>query len=131
VQIALDARDLLQAADIPARVVSMPCVEWFGAQDAAYRDEVLPPGVRARVSVEAAVATGWEKIIGDAGRSISVEHYGASADYKTIYREFGVTPEAVASAARASLRDAEGGARPGGYPPAWAAGSGQTADRPA
>jgi transketolase len=131
VQIALDARDQLQAAGIPTRVVSMPCVEWFGAQDAAYRDKVLPPGVRARVSVEAAVATGWEKIIGDAGRSISVEHYGASADYKTIYREFGLTPDAVASAARASLHDAEGGAHPGGYPPAWAAGRGETADRPA
>ena len=131
VQIALDAREQLQAAGIPTRVVSMPCVEWFGAQDAAYRDEVLPPDVRARVSVEAAVASGWEKIIGDAGRSISVEHYGASADYKTIYREFGVTPEAVASAARDSLHDAETGAHPGGYPPAWATGSGGTADRPA
>ncbi len=130
VQIALDAREQLQAAGIPTRVVSMPCVEWFGAQDAGYRDEVLPPDVRARVSVEAAVASGWEKIIGDAGRSISVEHYGASADYKTIYREFGVTPEAVASAARDSLHDAETGAHPGGYPPAWATGGGGTADLP-
>ena len=131
VQIALDAREQLQAAGIPTRVVSMPCVEWFGAQDAAYRDEVLPPDVRARVSVEAAVASGWEKIVGDAGRSISVEHYGASADYKTIYREFGVTAEAVANAARDSLHDAETGAHPGGYPPAWATGGGGTADRPA
>jgi transketolase len=130
VQIALDARDQLQAAGIATRVVSMPCVEWFGAQDAAYRDEVLPPAVRARVSVEAAIASGWEKIIGDAGRSISVEHYGASADYQTIYRKFGITSEAVASAARDSLHDAENGAHPGGYPPAWAAASGGTADRP-
>ena len=120
VQIALDARDQLQAAGIPTRVVSMPCMEWFGAQDAAYRDEILPPSVRARVSVEAAMASGWEKIVGDAGRSISVEHYGASADYQTIYREFGVTAEAVANAARDSLHDAENGAHPGGYPPAWA-----------
>jgi transketolase len=131
VQIALDARDQLQEAGIPTRVVSMPCMEWFGGQDAAYRDEILPPAVRARVSVEAAIASGWEKIIGDAGRSISVEHYGASADYQTIYRKFGITGEAVASAARDSLRDAENGAHPGGYPPAWAAASGGTADRPA
>ena len=130
VQIALDAREQLQAARIPTRVVSMPCMEWFGAQDAAYRDEVLPPSVRARVSVEAAVASGWEKIVGDAGRSISVEHYGASADYKTIFREFGVTADAVANAARDSLHDAENGAHPGGYPPAWATGRGGTADLP-
>jgi transketolase len=131
VQIALDARHQLQAQGIPTRVVSMPCMEWFGAQEQAFRDEVLPPAVRARVSVEAAVASGWEKIVGDAGRSISVEHYGASADYQTIYREFGITPDAVASAALDSLHDAETGARPGGQPAAWPKGSGRTADRPA
>jgi transketolase len=131
VQIALDARHQLQAQGIPTRVVSMPCMEWFGAQEQAFRDEVLPPAVRARVSVEAAVASGWEKIVGDAGRSISVEHYGASADYQTIYREFGITPDAVASAALDCLHDAETGARPGGQPAAWPKGSGRTADRPA
>ncbi|MEP7026704.1 MAG: transketolase, partial [Actinomycetota bacterium] len=77
VQVALEARDLLQAGGIPARVVSMPCVEWFAAQDLGYRDEVLPPSVRARVSIEAGVAMGWEKIVGDAGRSVSIEHFGA------------------------------------------------------
>jgi len=131
VQVTLAGRDLLQAEGIPTRVVSMPCVEWFGAQDQAYRDEVLPPVVRARVSVEAGIASGWEKFVGDAGRSISVEHYGASADYQTLFREFGITGEAVARAARDSLHDVEAGAHPGGYPPAWAAGSGGTADRPA
>jgi transketolase len=134
VQIALAARDHLQAAGVPARVVSMPCVEWFAAQDPAYRDEVLPPSVRARVSVEAAVASGWEKIVGDAGRSVSVEHYGASADYQTLYREFGITAEAVVAAAHRSLHDAEHGARPGGHPAAFAAAAsaaavGGTADR--
>ncbi len=103
VQLAVDARDELAAAGIKARVVSMPCREWFAAQDAAYRDSVLPPTVRARVSVEAAVAWGWHDIVGDAGRCVSLEHYGASADYKTIYREFGITTEAVVRAARESL----------------------------
>jgi transketolase len=120
VQIALDARGALQAAGIPARVVSMPCVEWFAAQDSGYRDDVLPPGVRARVSVEAGIASGWEKIVGDAGRSVSIEHFGASADYQTLYREFGVTPEAVVAAARESLRDAEHAPRPGGHPATFA-----------
>jgi transketolase len=131
VQIALDARDQLQAEDIPTRVVSLPCMEWFAAQDAAYRDQVLPPDVPARVSVEAGVASGWEKIIGDAGRSVSVEHFGASADFQTLYREFGVTANAVAMAARDSLHDSGHGARPGGYPAAFAPASGGTADRSA
>ena len=78
----------------------MPCLEWFGAQDQAYRDSVLPPSVRARVSVEAGITSGWEKVIGDAGRSIGVEHYGASADYQTLYREFGLTAEAAVAAAK-------------------------------
>jgi transketolase len=131
VQIALDARTRLQADGVPARVVSMPCVEWFAEQDPGYRDEVLPPGVRARVSIEAGVATGWEKIVGDAGRSISIEHFGASADYQTLYREFGITAEAAVAAARESLHDAEHGARPGGHPATFAPARGGTADRPA
>jgi transketolase len=84
-------------------VVSMPCREWFDKQDADYRATVLPATVRARVSVEAGIAQGWRDIVGDAGRSVSIEHYGASADYKTLFREFGFTPEAVVSAARDSL----------------------------
>jgi transketolase len=131
VQVALDARDQLQADGIPARVVSMPCLEWFAAQDPAYRDTVLPPTMRARVSVEAGITSGWERIIGDAGRSVGVELYGASADYQTLYREFGITADAVAAAARDSIHDAEHGARPGGHPATFAPNAGGTADRPA
>jgi transketolase len=131
VQIALAARTTLQDAGIGTRVVSMPCVEWFAAQEPSYRDQVLPPAIAARVSVEAGVATGWEKVVGDAGRSISVEHYGASADYQRLYQEFGITAEAVVAAARDSLHDVEHGARPGGHPAGFAPAAGGTADRPA
>jgi transketolase len=103
VQIAVAARDQLQAAGIATRVVSMPCVEWFNEQDEAYRDEVLPPAVRARVSVEAGIAQGWRTFVGDAGESVSLEHFGASADYQKLYEEFGFTAEHVVEAARASL----------------------------
>jgi transketolase len=99
VQLAVEARTLLAEKGIRARVVSMPCREWFDAQDQAYRDAVLPPVVKARVSVEAGIAQGWRELVGDQGRIISLEHYGASADYETIYREFGITAEAVALAA--------------------------------
>ena len=90
------------------RVVSAPCLEWFDRQERAYRDQVLPPSVRARVSVEAGIAMPWARLVGDAGRSISLEHYGASADYGTLYREFGITAEAVVAAARESLAAAAG-----------------------
>jgi transketolase len=103
VQLAVEARRLLAAEGVAARVVSMPSREWFDRQDAAYRESVLPAGVRARVSVEAGVAQGWREIVGDAGRTVSLEHYGASADYKVLYREFGITAEAVAAAARESI----------------------------
>jgi transketolase len=103
VQLALAARDLLAADGIKTRVVSMPCVEWFEEQDSSYRDQVLPPHIRARVSVEAGIALGWRQFVGDAGRSISLEHFGASADYKTLYAEFGITADRVAQAARDSL----------------------------
>ncbi|HEX7994990.1 MAG TPA: transketolase [Streptosporangiaceae bacterium] len=103
VQLALDARDRLWQDKIAARVVSMPCLEWFAEQDQAYRDEVLPPQVRARVSVEAGIALGWRSIVGDAGEMISLEHFGASAAYQTLYSEFGITAERVAEAARISL----------------------------
>ena len=104
VQLAVEARTLLAEQDISARVVSMPCREWFDAQDQAYRDTVIPPIVKARVSVEAGVALGWRDLIGDHGRSVSLEHFGASADASTIFREFGFTPEAVVLAAEDSLR---------------------------
>jgi transketolase len=103
VQLAVEAREMLEAEGVRTRVVSMPCVEWFEEQDQAYRDTVLLPTVRARVAVEAAVGMTWPPYVGDAGRIVSLEHYGASADYKTLYREFGLTAEAVATAARESL----------------------------
>jgi transketolase len=103
VQLAVAARDLLQAEGIATRVVSMPCREWFDAQDEPYRVSVLPPAVRARVSVEAGVGQGWREIVGDAGRIVSLEHFGASADDQTLFRAFGFTAERVAAAARESL----------------------------
>jgi transketolase len=103
VQLAVAAREQLAGEGIQTRVVSMPCLEWFDVQDGGYREGVLPPHVRARVSVEAAVAQSWRNIIGDAGRSVSLEHFGASADYKTLFREFGITTEAVVAAAKESL----------------------------
>ncbi|QMU72027.1 transketolase [Streptacidiphilus sp. P02-A3a] len=106
VQLAVAAREALQAEGIPTRVVSMPCVEWFEEQDRAYRDSVLPPSVRARVSVEAGIALTWHRYTGDAGRNVSLEHFGASADYKVLYREFGITAEAVVAAAHESIADA-------------------------
>jgi transketolase len=113
VQLAVQAREQLAADGIHARVVSMPCREWFDAQPAEYRDEVVPPAVRARVAVEAGVAQGWRDVIGDAGRFVGLEHYGASADYQTLYEEFGITGQAVAEAARDSLLEAD---RLGGAP---------------
>jgi transketolase len=106
-QLAVAARQLLADDGIKARVVSMPCVEWFLEQDVSYRDQVLPPDIRARVSVEAGLALGWRQFVGDAGRSISLEHFGASADYKKLYAEFGITADSVAEAARDSLAAAQ------------------------
>jgi transketolase len=106
VQLAVTARDQLAKDGIGARVVSMPCREWFDAQEQAYRDAVLPPGVRARVSVEAGVAQGWRDIVGDAGRSVSLEHFGASANYERIFQEFGITADAVTQAAKDSIEAA-------------------------
>jgi transketolase len=108
VQLAVEARETLESEGISTRVVSMPSREWFEAQDQAYRDQVLPPSVKARVSVEAGVALGWRDYVGDAGRIISLEHFGASADYQTLYREFGITAEAVVAAARDSIQAAGG-----------------------
>ena len=107
VQLAVAARDQLAAKGIKARVVSMPCREWFDRQDQAYRDTVIPPNVRARVSVEAGIAQGWREVVGDAGRMVSLEHFGASADFDTIFRQFHITAEAVTLAAEESLRALE------------------------
>lgn len=106
VSLALAAREMLERSKVRTRVVSMPCREWFDAQPRSYRDKVLPPAVRARVSVEAGVAQGWRELVGDVGRSISIEHFGASADGATLFREFGFTPEAVVKAAKDSLKAA-------------------------
>ena len=106
VRIAVAARERLAAEGIGARVVSMPCVEWFTAQDASYQEEVLPPRVRARVCVEAGVAQGWRAFAGDAGEYVSLVHFGASASYQDLYQNFGFTAERVAAAARSSLAKA-------------------------
>ncbi len=110
VSIAVEARETLEGSGIRTRVVSMPCREWFEKQTKAYRDKVLPPDVRARVSIEAGVGLGWRDYVGDAGRIISLEHFGASADFKTLYREFGITPQATVRAAKDSIKAARGAA---------------------
>jgi len=104
VWIALAARESLAASGISARVVSMPCVEWFLAQDQAYQREVLPDRIKARVSVEAGITPPWRVFTGDGGASVGVDHFGASADYQRIYAEFGLTPERVAAVAHDILR---------------------------
>ena len=103
VQLALKAREQLKAQGVSARVVSMPCREWFDAQDAQYRESVVPAAVRARVTVEAGIRMSWNDLLGDAGRAVSLEHFGESADYETLYREFGITAEAVTEAALDSI----------------------------
>jgi transketolase len=107
VQYAVEAQRLLADEGISARVVSMPCREWFDEQDQAYRDSVIPPSVRARVSVEAGVAGGWRDLVGDAGRIISIDHYGASAAGAKLFEEFGFSGAKVVEAAKASLAAAE------------------------
>jgi transketolase len=107
VQLAVAAKKTLDADGVKTRVVSMPCVEWFDAQDEAYRESVIPSGVKARVSVEAGIALSWHRITGDAGENVSIEHFGASADAATLFREFGFTAEAVVDAARRSLDKAK------------------------
>ncbi len=103
VQLALEAREVLAAEGVQARVVSAPSLEWFAEQDAAYRESVLPAAVTARVSVEAGSVLSWRGIVGDRGRSVGIDHFGASADHKTLFQKFGITTEAVTAAARESL----------------------------
>jgi len=103
VQLAVSARLQLEKSGIPTRVVSAPCLEWFEEQSETYRESVLPKSVKARVSVEAGLAVGWAKYVGE-GRSVSIEHFGASADYKTLFTTFGITTEAVVDAARSVVR---------------------------
>ncbi|TCR16031.1 transketolase [Streptomyces sp. BK205] len=103
VQLAVEAAERLEADGIPTRVVSMPCVEWFNEQDEAYRRLVLPPDVRARVSIEAGITTGWREFVGEHGVALGVGDYGASAPYQILYEQFGLTADHVVAAARESL----------------------------
>jgi transketolase len=103
VQLAVNAREALKADGVNARVVSAPSLEWFKEQSTEYREAVLPASVRARVSVEAGLALTWREYVGDAGRSVSIEHFGASADYKTLFQKFGITTDAVVAAAKETL----------------------------
>ena len=105
-QLAVKARLELEASGTPTRVVSAPCLEWFEEQSADYREQVLPSNVKARVSVEAGLNLGWSKYVGPFGESVSIEHFGASADYQTLFREFGMTVENVVAAAKRSLKKA-------------------------
>ncbi len=108
VAVAMAARATLEAAGTGTRVVSMPCREWFDEQPKEYREQVLPAAVRARVSVEAATPFGWREIVGDAGECVGIDHFGASADHATLYEKFGITPDAVVTAARTSIDNAKG-----------------------
>ncbi|MFD0264809.1 transketolase [Kitasatospora indigofera] len=107
VQLAVKAREVLEAEGIHTRVVSLPSFEWFQEQDQAYRDSVLPPDVKARVSIEAGIAQGWRELVGDHGRIVSLEHFGASADYQVLFQEFGLTSETVVAEAHNALRSLE------------------------
>ncbi len=112
VQLAVAAAEQLEGEGVAARVVSMPCREWFDEQDQAYRDSVIPPTVKARVSIEAGVSLGWRDIVGDAGRIISINHYGASASGSKLFEEFGFTPATVVAAAKESIEAAGSDAAP-------------------
>ncbi len=106
--IALEGAKKLSHQGIHARVVSAPCLEWFNEEPRSYRDDVLPPKIKARVSIEAGIAQGWRDYVGDAGECISLEHFGASAAASVLFKEFGFTPEAVVDAAHKSLKKVKG-----------------------
>ena len=103
VSIALEARTILESQGIPTRVVSLPCWEIFNAQDATYREAVLPPTIKARVSIEAGVTFGWQRFTGDGGASIGLDHFGASAPAETLFEKFGITAENVVNVAKGLL----------------------------
>jgi len=106
VSLALQARELLEADGASVRVVSMPCIEWFRAQPSSYQQQVLPPDIKARVSIEAGVPQGWREIIGDTGEVIAIDHFGASAEGNVLFEQFGFTPDRVVAAAHAALERA-------------------------
>jgi transketolase len=101
--LALAAREQLATRGVHARVVSAPCLEWFDEQSPEYRESVLPSSVTARVSIEAGLALSWHRYLGTRGRAVSIEHYGASGDFQTLFREFGITAEAAVAAALESI----------------------------
>jgi transketolase len=103
VSIAVEARTDLEASGIPTRVVSAPSLEWFADEPVEYRESVLPSDVTARVSIEAGIALSWRGLVGDRGRCVSIEHFGASASAERLYAEFGITSQAVVAAVRESL----------------------------
>ncbi|WP_307814381.1 transketolase [Glycomyces sp. YM15] len=107
VQLAVEAAESLAGEGVKARVVSVPSIEWFDEQDEDYRESVLPKAVKARVSVEAGIGLSWRDLVGDAGVSVSLEHFGASAPFQKLYEEFGITAAAVADAARSSIKKAQ------------------------
>ena len=106
VSLALKARERLEAEGRPTRVVSMPCKEWFAVQPSAYQQLVLPPDIKARVSIEAGVPQGWRELVGDSGEIVGIDHYGASAEGSVLFEQFGFTPDRVVAAAHASLERA-------------------------
>jgi transketolase len=103
VSVAMAARALLEAEGVPTRVVSMPCLEWFAAQPAEYREQVLPSAVRARVSVEAGSEQGWWKYVGTDGACVALDHFGASAAGSALFEQLGFTGQNVAAVAREVL----------------------------
>ena len=111
VSICVAAAEALEGDGVSTRVVSMPCYDRFLEQDAVYRDTVLPPSCRARVSVEAAATFGWERWVGPDGDSVGMHGFGASAPQKVLYEHFGFTPEAVAEKAKAVVERAGAAAR--------------------
>ena len=103
VSLAIDVQSALASEGIAVRVVSAPCLEWFSEQDQSYKDQVLPPSIKLKVSIEVGIAQGWHQLIGDGGIAISLEHYGASADAKRLFKEFGFSVEAIVTKIKAAL----------------------------
>ena len=103
VYLAVQAQVLLEKKGIPTRVISAPCLEWFDEQPQSYRDEILPPGIKVRVSIEAGIKQGWREYVGDHGSSISLEHFGASASAPKLFAEFGFTAEKIVENVMRSL----------------------------
>jgi transketolase len=104
VALAVESAQALEESGIATRVVSIPCFEWFNQQSQTYKDEVLPPSVKARVSIEAGISQGWREYVGDAGACVSLEHYGASAGANVLFKEFGFTVDNVIATAKKVLK---------------------------